>query len=65
MGRFYAEAAPELVSQQFMALLDEVCHTGETYYGPETPAELDRGAGTRSSCILTLSARPPATRPGW
>ena len=42
VGKPYAEAAPELVDQQFIDLLDQVYRTGETYYGQEAPAYIDR-----------------------
>ena len=35
VGRHFAEAVPEAVSQGFMALLDGVYRTGVTYYGAE------------------------------
>ncbi|GAA4496916.1 hypothetical protein GCM10023172_11050 [Hymenobacter ginsengisoli] len=40
LGRPYGEAAPELVQQGFLALLDHVYRTGETYYGKEAAVEL-------------------------
>ena len=42
VGKPYAEAAPELVDQQFIDLLDAVYRTGETYYGREAPAYIDQ-----------------------
>ena len=41
-GKPYAEVMPELVDQQFIDLLDQVYRTGETYYGQEAPAYIDR-----------------------
>ena len=37
VGRHFAEAVPEAVSQGFMALLDGVYRTGATYYRAEVP----------------------------
>ncbi|RZK53424.1 MAG: PAS domain-containing protein, partial [Hymenobacter sp.] len=42
VGKPCAEALPELVSQSFIALLDQVYQTGETHYGHETLAYIDR-----------------------
>ena len=47
VGRYYAEAVPELVGQAFIAQLDRVYQTGETYYGHEVLAELERGPAGR------------------
>ncbi len=37
VGRDLAEAVPELQAQGFIALLDHVYQTGETYYGTDVP----------------------------
>ena len=37
VGLEAAVAAPELVAQGFVALLDHVCKTGETYFGEDVP----------------------------
>ena len=42
VGQTYRQAVPELIGQPFYALLDEVYRTGETYYGFDQPATLDR-----------------------
>ncbi|QKG59164.1 PAS domain-containing sensor histidine kinase (plasmid) [Hymenobacter sp. BRD128] len=40
-GRPVAEALPEAAAQGFVALLDRVYQTGETYFGQELPLALD------------------------
>lgn len=40
LGRTVAEALPEISDQGFLALLDKVYATGETYMGTEVPARL-------------------------
>ncbi|NVO32721.1 PAS domain-containing protein [Hymenobacter lapidiphilus] len=40
-GRTYREAAPELVAQGFIDLLDRVYQTGETFSATEQPAYMD------------------------
>ncbi|MBC6991986.1 PAS domain-containing protein [Hymenobacter sp. BT491] len=42
IGKTYREAAPELAGQPFFPLLDEVYRTGDTYYGIEEQAYIDR-----------------------
>ncbi|WP_126546991.1 PAS domain-containing protein, partial [Hymenobacter amundsenii] len=37
VGRDAAEAAPEMAEQGFVALIEQVYRTGETYYGQEMP----------------------------
>jgi len=45
LGLDAAEAVPELVPQGFVALLDSVYKTGETYYGAELPFTAAAAAG--------------------
>ena len=40
LGRSVAEALPEIAEQGFIALLDHVYQTGETYHGIEAPVQL-------------------------
>ena len=40
LGRPIAEALPEVAAQGFVALLDQVYQTGETYHGNEVPIRL-------------------------
>lgn len=44
-GRKAAEAAPELVAQGFVALLDQVYQTGKTFFGTEQPFTPSSAAG--------------------
>ncbi|WP_426062051.1 PAS domain-containing protein [Hymenobacter sp. B1770] len=42
LGLAMAEAIPELIGQPLLGLLDDVYRTGETHYGRDVPATLDR-----------------------
>jgi len=45
-GRAFAELAPELVEQGFIALLDRVYQTGELYFGSEALADITQPDGS-------------------
>ena len=47
LGRTVAEALPEIAAQGFVALLDEVYQSGETYHGNEVPAQFAEQAADR------------------
>jgi PAS domain S-box-containing protein len=47
LGRPIAEVQPEALDQGFIALLDRVFRTGETYYGNEVPLHMAAPAETR------------------
>ena len=61
VGKPYAEATPELVDQQFIDLLDAVYRTGETYYGRQAPAYIDR-RNTGETELLYFDFTYQATR---
>jgi PAS domain S-box-containing protein len=44
VGRTVAEALPEVIEQGFIRILDDVYHTGQTFYGNEVPIRLERDA---------------------
>jgi PAS domain S-box-containing protein len=45
-GRTVVEVQPEVIEQGFVALLDHVYQTGETYYGNELPLRVEQGDGS-------------------
>ncbi|UYZ59494.1 PAS domain-containing protein [Hymenobacter latericus] len=56
LGRTVAEALPEVVEQGFVALLDNVYKTGETYIGNEVQIMLDRdGSGQLTMSYLNFT----------
>jgi PAS domain S-box-containing protein len=55
VGLPYCEAVPELAEQGFFNLLDQVYRTGETYYGNEQLAYIDRtNSGRLQECYFNF-----------
>jgi PAS domain S-box-containing protein len=58
LGLPLAEALPEVVSQGFVALLDEVFRTGRTYRADSTPVALRRGEAQPETRLLDFVYQP-------
>ena len=54
-GRPVAEALPETVPAGFVALLDEVYRTGDTYFGHELPLTLQQPDGSTREMYFTFT----------
>ncbi|MBF9239340.1 PAS domain-containing protein [Hymenobacter sp. BT683] len=55
VGRSLAEALPETVKQGFVALLDNVYRTGETYFGQDLPLRLEQPDGSTQDVYFTFT----------